>query len=90
MEVVAIATKQILVIEDEPNLREVMRACLRDLGGWEVLEAFSTGRIDRGSSSATGCNYSGFDDAKNGWFYFPTGTSEESGNPIYSSCGADC
>ncbi|NJO43368.1 MAG: response regulator [Cyanobacteria bacterium CRU_2_1] len=35
------STRQILVIDDEANVREVVQACLRDLGGWDVLEAAS-------------------------------------------------
>ncbi|MGI0484413.1 response regulator [Pantanalinema rosaneae CENA516] len=35
------SVKRILVVDDEANVREVVQACLRDLGGWEVLEAAS-------------------------------------------------
>ena len=34
-------TKRILVIDDEERIREVVRACLEDLGGWEALAATS-------------------------------------------------
>lgn len=34
-----ITTKTILLINSEPNVREVMQACLSDLGGWNVLTA---------------------------------------------------
>ena len=36
-----ITTKTILLINSEPNAREVMQACLSDLGGWNVLTAGS-------------------------------------------------
>jgi len=34
-------TQQILIIDDEEEIREVVRACLEDLGGWKVLAAAS-------------------------------------------------
>ncbi|MGI0483960.1 response regulator [Pantanalinema rosaneae CENA516] len=34
-------TKTILVIHHEPNMLEVVQACLSDLGGWNVLTATS-------------------------------------------------
>ena len=34
-------TPCILVIDDEEEIREVVRACLEDLGGWEVATAAS-------------------------------------------------
>lgn len=34
-------TKRILVIDDEERIREVVRACLEDLGGWEAIAAIS-------------------------------------------------
>lgn len=37
----AVTTKRILIIEDEVNLRTVVRTCLEMLGGWEVLQAAS-------------------------------------------------
>ncbi|HEY9625995.1 MAG TPA: response regulator [Coleofasciculaceae cyanobacterium] len=33
--------QRILVIDDEEEIREVVRACLEDLGGWEVVTAAS-------------------------------------------------
>lgn len=33
--------KRILVIDDEERIREVVRACLEDLAGWEVVTAGS-------------------------------------------------
>ncbi|MCU0547404.1 MAG: response regulator [Oscillatoriaceae cyanobacterium Prado104] len=33
--------KQILVVDDEEHLRELVQACLEDLGGWETLVAGS-------------------------------------------------
>ena len=37
----SVATKRILIIEDEVNLRTVVRTCLEMLAGWEVLQAAS-------------------------------------------------
>jgi CheY-like chemotaxis protein len=37
----SLATKRILIIEDEANLRIVVGTCLETLGGWEVLQAAS-------------------------------------------------
>jgi DNA-binding response OmpR family regulator len=34
-----VSTKRVLVIDDEANVREIVQACLQDLGGWEVSEA---------------------------------------------------
>lgn len=33
--------RQILVVDDEEHLRELVQACLEDLGGWETLVAAS-------------------------------------------------
>jgi len=33
--------RQILVVDDEEHLRELVQACLEDLGGWETLVAGS-------------------------------------------------
>ena len=41
IKVVTIITKKILLINNEPNVREVMEACLSHLGGWQVLGASS-------------------------------------------------
>jgi CheY-like chemotaxis protein len=38
---VKVSTKQILVIDDESNVREVVGACLKSLGGWTVQTASS-------------------------------------------------
>ncbi|MGL5059495.1 MAG: response regulator [Microcoleus sp.] len=35
------ADKRILVVDDEEHLRELVQACLEDLGGWETLVAGS-------------------------------------------------
>ncbi|MFB2923559.1 MULTISPECIES: response regulator [Aerosakkonema] len=35
------STKRILFIDDEPNMRQVVKACLEALGGWEVVLAAS-------------------------------------------------
>ncbi|MBV9389531.1 MAG: response regulator [Chroococcidiopsidaceae cyanobacterium CP_BM_ER_R8_30] len=34
-------TKSVLLIEDEANVREIIQACLSDIGGWNV-QAFSS------------------------------------------------
>ncbi len=34
-------TRRILIIDDEERIREVVRACLEDLGGWETTIAAS-------------------------------------------------
>jgi CheY-like chemotaxis protein len=34
-------TKNILIIDDEERIRELVQACLEDLGGWETLAAAS-------------------------------------------------
>jgi CheY-like chemotaxis protein len=39
--VVTMLTKKILLINNEPNVREVVEACLSHLGGWQVLGANS-------------------------------------------------
>lgn len=33
--------QKILVIDDEERIREIVRVCLRDLGGWDVITANS-------------------------------------------------
>ncbi|HEY9851028.1 MAG TPA: response regulator [Leptolyngbyaceae cyanobacterium] len=33
--------KQILIVDDEEHLRELVQACLEDLGGWQTLLAAS-------------------------------------------------
>ncbi len=33
--------KQILIVDDEERLRELVQACLEDLGGWETITAGS-------------------------------------------------
>ncbi|MEB3337179.1 MAG: response regulator [Leptolyngbyaceae bacterium] len=35
------STKRILIIDDEEPIREIVQACLEDLGGWEVVSAES-------------------------------------------------
>jgi CheY-like chemotaxis protein len=42
LQVVAMTTKTILLIYKEPNMQEVVQACLTDLGGWNVKVANST------------------------------------------------
>ncbi|NJO39407.1 MAG: response regulator [Cyanobacteria bacterium CRU_2_1] len=34
-------TKRILIVDDEERIREVVRACLEDLAGWEAIVAES-------------------------------------------------
>jgi CheY-like chemotaxis protein len=34
-------TKKVLIIDDESLIREVLKICLHDLAGWDVLEAES-------------------------------------------------
>jgi CheY-like chemotaxis protein len=34
-------TKRILAIDDEERIRELVQACLEDLGGWEAITAAS-------------------------------------------------
>jgi len=36
-----VTTKRILIVDDEERIREVVRACLEDLGGWEAITAES-------------------------------------------------
>lgn len=36
-----LATKRVLLIENEANVREVVQACLQDLGGWDVFSVAS-------------------------------------------------
>ncbi|BAZ28623.1 response regulator receiver domain protein [Cylindrospermum sp. NIES-4074] len=33
--------KQVLIVDDEERIRELVQACLEDLGGWETLTAAS-------------------------------------------------
>lgn len=35
------ATKRVLIIDDEADVRAVVRACLEDIAGWEVITAES-------------------------------------------------
>ncbi|MCU0536097.1 MAG: response regulator [Hydrococcus sp. Prado102] len=35
------SNKRILIVDDEERIREVVRACLEDLGGWETIVAES-------------------------------------------------
>jgi CheY-like chemotaxis protein len=35
------ANKRILIIDDEPSIREIVHLCLREFGGYEVVEAAS-------------------------------------------------
>ena len=38
---VAMTTKLVLLIDDEAHVREVVEACLKDLGGWNVQSVAS-------------------------------------------------
>jgi CheY-like chemotaxis protein len=40
---VAMTTKLVLLVDHEANVREVVEACLKDLGGWNVLSVASVG-----------------------------------------------
>jgi CheY-like chemotaxis protein len=42
LQVVAMTTKTMLLIYKEPNMQEIVQACLTDLGGWNVKVANST------------------------------------------------
>jgi CheY-like chemotaxis protein len=42
VQVVSMTTKTILLIHKDPNIGEVIEACLTDLAGWNVLVATST------------------------------------------------
>ena len=35
------ARKRILIIDDEPDVQAVVRGCLEDIGGWDVIAATS-------------------------------------------------
>lgn len=37
----AVSTKRVLLIDDEAYVREVVQACLQDVGGWDVLAVAS-------------------------------------------------
>ncbi len=39
--VLAMATKRVLIIDDEADVRAVVRGCLEDVAGWEVVTADS-------------------------------------------------
>jgi len=39
--VLAMATKRVLIIDDEADVRAVVRGCLEDIAGWEVVTAES-------------------------------------------------
>ncbi|MBD2202358.1 response regulator [Calothrix sp. FACHB-1219] len=41
LEKMTLATKTILLLDDEVNVRELVELCLKDLGGWMVLTADS-------------------------------------------------
>ena len=49
------SVKHILVIDDEESLREIIRACLEDLGGWRVVLA------DSGQTGLTASQTTSFD-----------------------------
>ncbi|WP_242056830.1 response regulator [Planktothrix sp. FACHB-1355] len=38
---VSMATKRILVIDDEPDVRAIVQGCLEDIAGWDVITAGS-------------------------------------------------
>ncbi|BAY15004.1 response regulator receiver domain protein [Anabaenopsis circularis NIES-21] len=41
LEAINITTKNILIIDDELNVREIVELCLKDLAGWNVVTADS-------------------------------------------------
>lgn len=47
---VATTTKLVLLVDSEANVREVVQACLQDLGGWDVLSVAS---VQEGLDRAT-------------------------------------
>ncbi|XWK91288.1 MAG: response regulator [Phormidium sp.] len=40
-EILCMATKRVLIIDDEPDVREVVQGCLEDVAGWDVVPAAS-------------------------------------------------
>jgi hypothetical protein len=58
--IAVITSKTLLLINSEPNLREVVQACLMDLGGLGSADCwFSVRRIAASSTASTGCHYFG-------------------------------
>lgn len=41
LDTLAMAPKRVLIIDDESDVREVVRGCLEDIAGWEVTAAAS-------------------------------------------------
>lgn len=39
LKMIAVGTKRILVIDYEPNMRQIVLTCLRTIGGWQTLAA---------------------------------------------------
>jgi CheY-like chemotaxis protein len=39
--VLCMATKRVLIIDDEPDVRAVVQGCLEDVAGWDVITAAS-------------------------------------------------
>lgn len=39
--IVSMANKRVLVVDDEPDVRAVVRGCLEDVAGWDVITAAS-------------------------------------------------
>lgn len=39
--ILSMATKRVLIIDDEPDVRAVVQACLEDIAGWDVVTAAS-------------------------------------------------
>ncbi len=37
-------TKKLLIVDDEERIRELVQACLEDLGGWDTLDSCIRGR----------------------------------------------
>ncbi|MFB2898526.1 response regulator [Aerosakkonemataceae cyanobacterium BLCC-F50] len=39
--ILAMATKRVLIVDDEPDVRAVVQGCLEDIAGWDVVTAAS-------------------------------------------------
>lgn len=39
--ILSMSTKRVLIIDDEPDIREIIQACFEDIAGWYVITAAS-------------------------------------------------